>query len=218
MGVPEVLGIPVRSRILRRWREWFAPETQPFPDRLAEFGGCGCRSRQSIRADRGVAGHVLHVWRDVDMVGRGCLLGAPTESSASLLAVRRRTVRPKSMPVWPSKLAAAGEELMLHWIASGVRTSRHQAVPPEVWNRAAPSTPEGPAAGWKLLLHRVRAILLWHRHGSVGSLQRQIFRVVREPFQTWLNRHTEPIEGTYVIPNRASFSCGRSMAIWPTRP
>ena len=30
MGVPEVLGIPVRSRILRRWREWFAPETQPF--------------------------------------------------------------------------------------------------------------------------------------------------------------------------------------------
>ena len=37
----------------------------------------------------------------------------------SLMAVRRRSVRPKLPSAWPSELAAAGDRLLLDWIASG---------------------------------------------------------------------------------------------------
>ena len=218
MGVAEVLGIPVSSRILRRWREWFAPETQPFrTDLLSSEVAAAVPDNPSEPTEE---------WRDTFFMYGGtwtwldedAFLTLRPSHRRALLAVRRRTVRPKSMPVWPSKLAAAGEELMLYWIASGVRPSRHQAVPPEVWNHAAHLLPEARELAGSFAFTGSGPNCFGTVMAASGVPDVENIRVGREPFQTWLNRHTEPIEGTSVIPNRASFSSGRSMAIWPTRP
>jgi hypothetical protein len=113
----------------------------------------------------------------------------------SLLAMRRRTVRPKSMPVWPSELARSGDELMFRWIASGtVRPSRHQDVPSSVWERAQPVLPEAerlagtfPGGSGPNCFGTVLA---------ATGLDVSDVLVGPDKFQAWLDEHAERITGT----------------------
>jgi hypothetical protein len=113
----------------------------------------------------------------------------------SLLAMRRRTVRPKSMPVWPSELARSGDELMFRWIASGtVRPSRHQDVPSSVWERAQAVLPDAerlagtfPGGSGPNCFGTVLA---------ATGLDVSDVLVGPDKFQAWLDEHAERITGT----------------------
>ena len=113
----------------------------------------------------------------------------------SLLAVRRRTVRPKSMPAWPSELAGAGDELMFKWIASGtVRPSQHQNVSRSVWKRAQTVLPDaerlaGTFAGGSG--PNCFGTVLAGIGLDVSDVQ-----IGPDKFQAWLDEHTEGVTGT----------------------
>lgn len=115
----------------------------------------------------------------------------------SLLAVRRRTVRPKSMPAWPSELAGSGDQLMFSWIESGVaRPSRHRDVPSSVWKRAQAVLPDAERlAGTFPTAGGTRAncfgTVMAGTGLDVGNVQ-----IGPDRFQYWLETHTEGIRGT----------------------
>src|SRR5579875_2801341 len=137
MVFAEVLGISVDEALVALWRAWFAPPVQPFRmDLLPREVAAAVPSREV---------KVTPEWEDTFFMYSGTWTWLSEEEfnalrpslRRSLLAVRRRTVRPKSMPAWPSELASAGDELMFRWIESGtVRPSEHQDVPSPVWSRA----------------------------------------------------------------------------------
>src|SRR5699024_9226592 len=108
----------------------------------------------------------------------------------SLLAVRRRTTRPKSMPAWPSELARSGDELMYRWIESGiVRPSQHREVPSSVWKRAQAVLPDAeqlagtfPTAGGS------RANCFGTVMAGTGLDVRDVL-IGPDKFQAWLDEH-----------------------------
>lgn len=196
MDAAEVLGIPVRSRLLRRWREWFAPPSQPFrTDLLSPVVSAAIPDYRAEPTDE---------WRDTFFMYAGtwtwldeaAFMALRPSHRRALLAVRRRIVRPKRMPVWPSDLERAGDQLMLSWVASGVRSSRHRVVPIEVWDRAAHLLPNARRLAGTFASTGSGANCFGTVMAASAISEVEDIRVAREPFQTWLGRHTEPIEGT----------------------
>ncbi|RCK70429.1 hypothetical protein DT076_07235 [Desertihabitans brevis] len=191
----QVLGIPVAADLLERWRGWFAPPVQPFRTDL-------------MRPDVAAAAPDRRVqptaeWQDTFFMYDGTwtwlseaeFWALRPSHRRALLAIRRRTVRPKTMPVWPSELAAAGDEVMLRWVASGaVRPSRHDALPTDVWERAEP------------LLPRARALAGTFAQGSgpncfgtvmaASGLDTADVQVGPQQFQAWVDECAEPVSGT----------------------
>lgn len=115
----------------------------------------------------------------------------------ALLAIRRRTVRPKLMPVWPSQLAVAGDEVMLRWIASGaVRPSRHRAVPAEVWDRAAYLLPKARELAGTFAPTGSGPNCFGTVMAALGEPNAADVQVGPESFYTWIERNTDPVDGT----------------------
>ena len=176
--------------------DWFAPPEQPFrTDLLSPDLRAAIPQRDMEPTDE---------WRDTFFMYAGTwtwlteteFMDLRPSQRRAALAVRRKNVRPKSMPVWPAELTAAGDKLMLDWIASGaVRPSRHQAVPGHVWDQAAdrlpraqqlagtfPHTGSGPNCFGTVL--------------AATGVNADDTQITPGAFETWLEKHTEPITGT----------------------
>ena len=196
-GATEVLGIPVSARDLSRWREWFAPVVQPFRlDLLSPDVQSALPDRSVDPTDEWLDTFFMYAGTWTWMNEAESLALRPSHRRA-LLAVRRKTLRPKLMPMWPSELARTGDGLMLDRIASGlVRPSRHGAVPARVWDQALPLLPRArPLAGTFAAsgsgpncFGTVTAAF-----GEPGVAERQIDP---QQFQVWPEQHTRPVHGT----------------------
>ena len=192
-----LLNISVSADLLRRWREWFAPHVQPFRVDLMSPGLAELLPSSTVEPtpewiDTFAMYSGTWTWLDEPQ-----FMALRPHHRRSLLAVRRRSVRPKLPPAWPSELAAAGNQLLLDWIASGtVRPSRHAEVPADIWNRAASLLPEarrlagtfpevgsGPNCFGTVL---AAAGVPDTEHRPVGP----------DELEGWLDRAAEPIEGT----------------------
>ncbi len=115
----------------------------------------------------------------------------------ALLAIRRKTVRPKLMPVSPSQLAATGDEILFRWIASGaVRPSRHRAVPAEVWDRAAPLLPRARELAGTFASTGSGPNCFGTVMGAFGEPDTADVQVGPQRFAAWTERHTEPVNST----------------------
>lgn len=193
----QVLGIPVTEQLVSRWRGWFAPVEQPFRTDLLSAGLQAAIPHRDKEP--------TSEWCDTYFMYTGTwtwltepeFMDLRPGQRRSLLAVRRRMVRPKPMPVWPSELAAAGDALMFDWIATGaVRPSRHREVPEQVWDRAArrlprarqlagtfPHTGSGPNCFGTVL-------------AATGIVDADHILIDTTRFEQWLSEHTEPITGT----------------------
>lgn len=197
MVFAEVLGIGVEEALVERWRTWFAPPLQPFrTDLLPPEVAAAVPARQVAPTPE---------WEDTFATYSGTWTWLSEEEfnalrpslRRSLLAVRRRTGRPKLMPAWPSELAGSGDELMFRWIESGtVRPSEHQDVPGSVWKRAQAVLPDAERlAGTFPTAGGTRA----NCFGTVmagSGLDVSDVQIGPDRFQDWLDEHTEGITGT----------------------
>jgi hypothetical protein len=195
MITAEVLGIGVDERLVERWRGWFAPPVQPFrTDMLPPQVAAAVPIRPAEPSPE---------WRDTFfMYGGTWTWLSEAEFTAlrpghqrSLLAVRRRNVRPKSMPVWPSELARTGDHLLFRWVESSVRSSRHGMVEPGIWRRAEPVLPMA-----RRLAGTFAAGSGANCFGTVlaaaGEAEAENAWPVLPEFPIWLDDHTEPVRGT----------------------
>lgn len=192
----EVLGIGVDEALIDRWRGWFAPSMQPFrTDVLPAPVAAAVPIRQVEPAPE---------WTDTFFMYGGTWTWLCEDEfnslrpslRRSLLAARRRTVRPKSMPVWPSELARSGDDLMLRWVASGaVRPSRHQDVPAAVWKHAQPVLPGAERLAGTFPSRGSGANCFGTVLAAAGLDVSEV-QVGPDRFRVWLDEHTEPIHGT----------------------
>lgn len=115
----------------------------------------------------------------------------------ALLAVRRQTGRPKTMPAWTSELATTGDRLMLDWIASGaVRPSRHEDVPAGVWDHASPLLPRARQLAGTFAPTGSGPNCFGTVMAAAGVADTEDVQIGPDQFQTWIDQHTEPINGT----------------------
>jgi len=107
MVFAEVLGVGVNEALVRRWRTWFAPSVQPFrTDLLPPEVAAAVPAREAKPTPE---------WEDTFFMYSGTWTWLSEQEfnslcptlRRSLLTVRRRTVRPKSMPAWASELASS---------------------------------------------------------------------------------------------------------------
>jgi len=193
----EVLGVGVDEALVTQWRGWFAPPVQPFrTDLLAP----------EIAAEVPIGeAKPTPEWEDTYSMYSGTWTWVSEEEfhslrpslRRSLLAVRRRTSRPKSMPAWPSELASFGDELMFRWIESGtVRPSQHRDVPSGVWKRAQTVLPDAERlAGTFPTAGGTRANCFGTVLAGTGLDVSEV-QIGSDQFQVWLDERTEPITGT----------------------
>lgn len=193
----QVLGVSVAGRLLSRWRGWFAPPEQPFrTDLLSSEMHLAIPHREMEPTSE---------WRDTFFMYTGTwtwlseaeFTDLRPGQRKTLLAVRRKTVRPKSMPVWPSELAAAGDKLMLDWIASGaVRPSRHRAVAGRVWDRAAVRLPRARHLAGTFPYTGSGPNCFGTVMAATGVSEAEDTQIPPDAFEKWLAEHAEPIKGT----------------------
>lgn len=193
----EVLGIGVDEPLVKRWRDWFSPTVQPFrtdllpPDVAAAVPAIERRPTPEW-ADRYSMYGGTWTWLSEDEFTK-----LRPSVRRSLLAVRRRTVRPKSMPAWPSELARSGDELIYNWIESGtVRPSRHREVSGMVWRRAQAILPHAERlAGTFPSAAGSRSNCFGTVLAATG-LDVSDVQIGTDTFQDWLAEHTEVVTGT----------------------
>ncbi|MFC7624082.1 hypothetical protein [Microlunatus sp. GCM10028923] len=197
MTLREVLGIAVDDALVRRWRDWFAPARQAFPLDLADPKVAGDLPVQK--------GEPTAEWRDTFFLYGGSwtwfdeteFAALPGRSRRALLAARRRTMRPKSARLlWPTELAREGDEPMFRWIEAGVRPSSHEAVPADVWRAARRLLPEAERLAGTFEAAGSGPNCFGNVLAAAGVPGTETVRVVREPFQAWLDEATEPVRGT----------------------
>ena len=197
MAFAEVLGISVDEALVELWRTWFAPPVQPFRMDLLPPEVAAAVPTRVVEP--------IPEWEDTFFMYSGAWTWLSEEEfnalrprlRRSLLAVRRRTVRPKSMPAWPSELARAGDELMFRWIQSGtVRPSQHEDVPSPVWSRSQAVLPAAEGlAGTFPIAGGTRANCFGAVMAATG-LDVSDVQIGPDKFQDWLDKHTEGISGT----------------------
>lgn len=196
MTSAHVLGIGVDEALVHRWRGWFAPPVQPFrTDILTPQVAAAVPIRRVEPTPE---------WTDTFFMYGGTWTWLSEEEfnslrpslRRSLLAARRRTVRPKSMPGWPSELARSGDDLMFRWVASGaVRPSRHEAVPSMVWQQAHAVLPQAEQLAGSFAASGSGANCFGTVLAAAG-LEVSEVQVGPDWFQIWLDEHTERITGT----------------------
>ncbi|MBO0811465.1 MAG: hypothetical protein J2P23_05405 [Microlunatus sp.] len=192
----DVLGIGVDDLLIERWRGWFAPSVQPFrTDLLPPQVAAAVPNRRVEPTPE---------WTDTFFMYGGTWTWLCEEEfnalrpslRRSLLAVRRRTVRPKLMPVWPSELARSGDDLMFRWVASGaVRPSRHDDVPGTVWKHAQAVLPAAERLAGTFAAGGSGANCFGTVLAATG-LDVDDIQIGPDRFQVWLDEHTERITGT----------------------
>ena len=196
MTSTQVLGISVDGDLIERWRGWFAPPLQPFrTDTLPPQIAAAVPSRRLEPTPE---------WTDTFFMYRGTWTWFDEEEfdalgpslRRSLLASRRRSVRPKLMPVWPSELARTGDDPMLRWVASGaVRPSRHEEVPVTVWRHAQTVLPDAERLAGTFALSGSGANCFGTVMAATGRDVSDV-QIGPDVFQRWLDEHAEPINGT----------------------
>ncbi len=191
-----VLGVDVDADLVERWRGWFAPPVQPFRvDLLPPDVVVTLPQREVEPTPEWTDTFFLYTgtWAWLDEQEFRLLTPAHRRS---LMAVRRRSVRPKTSPVWPSELARSGDQVMLRWMASGVeRPSRHREVPRPVWQVAQSVLPDverlaGTFAATGSGPNCFSAVMA-AAGVDVGGQQ-----VAPDTFARWLDGTSEPISGT----------------------
>lgn len=192
-----MVGIAVDDALARRWREWFAPARQAFPIGLVPEAAAAAIPVRGVEP--------ILEWRDTFFMYGGSwtwfdeaeFAALPALSRRALLAARRRTMRPKTARlVWPSELAAVGDEPMFRWIESGIRPSRHGSVAADVWRAARRLLPEAERLAGTFEPTGSGPNCFGNVLAAAGVPGTETVRVVREPFQAWLDETTEPVRGT----------------------
>lgn len=208
-SVIDVLGIAVPDSLLTRWREWFAPQHQPFrTDRLVDDTPRGHEIEPSpeVRDTFHMYGGTW-VWLEESEftplsleVRRALLLHRKAIAHLSRLTASTRrivgSVRTDSRVVWwPSLLRAAGDGPILSYVEEGVRPSRHREVDPTTWSachRVLPGVADlagtfAPMSGPNCFGTVMAAA------GVPGSESQWM---LQEPFEQWLADNTSPLRGT----------------------
>ena len=192
-----VLEIEVGERLLAQWRRWIAPPQQPFRidrlqpelrDELLELGDE--RQGSAEHSDTFFMYGGMWVWLDEARFRQ-----LPVSTRRLLSAERRRVSRPKPSPPWPSRLEREGDDLLRRWVETGVRPSRHLAVLPATWKKAATVVPGArdmagtfPAGSGPNCFGTVMA--------AAGLVDARSTWMLQEPFSQWLHEKTTPIRGT----------------------
>ncbi|MGD8150411.1 hypothetical protein [Ornithinimicrobium sp. Y1694] len=204
-GGSEVLGIPVAEELLARWRDWWAPERQPFPvgdlpaDQLAALPEGTADPGESDPPSGVITDEVRDsffvyggTWRWLTQAQFGAL---PSELRRSLIAARRRWSRTKPAPPWPTHLRAGDEDRLLRWVAAGATPSRHHEIGESTWSRAATVLPQarnlagtfadgsGPNCFGTVMAAA----------GVPGAAEEWM---TQEPFEAWLAATTTKVRGT----------------------
>jgi len=192
-----VLEISVPAPLCRRWRGWFCPDLQPFrTDLLRPEVASALPDRHVDRTAEWEDTFFMYAGEWTWLSEAEFLALRPSHRRA-LLAVRRKTVRPKLMPVWPSELATAGDELMFEWVASGqVRPSRHNAVPGRVWARASSRVPRAHLLAGSFSTTGSGPNCFGTVMAAAGEDDVDETQVGPDHFQAWLEQRTEPVAGT----------------------
>lgn len=220
LGVPviaamEVLGASVSADLARRWREWFAPDVQPFVvnDVL----------RASLPADRAmdlplelqdtfllygeatlaqVVGLTRSEFDGLTDIGRAALV-------RHQVVVGRRVVPTlKSVPTqwrsglkrdgdghrfvwWPDSLSRCGDEPLRRFVTDDLVSSRQALVSQETWSRAAPLLPAAQAVAGTFAYQSGPNCFgtVMAAAGVVGADSQWM---LREPFEDWLRSATRP--------------------------
>lgn len=197
MGAVQVLGIPVDRALIGAWRDWFAPRKQPF--RMDE-----------LRAEVADVLPVTSVdptmeWVDTFFMYAGtwgwlhetAFMALRPSQRIALMAVRRRSVRPKKLvPVWPSELVRAGDEVIFRWIADAVRPSRHREVPAAVWRRTQHVLPDAQRLAGTFETSGSGPNCFGTVMAAAGTPDTQQVQIGPDRFQSWLDDHTEQVTGT----------------------
>lgn len=192
----KVLGIDVGEDLVDRWRAWFAPPIQPFRTDILQPQVVAALPIRQVEP--------TPEWTDTFFIYGGTWTWLGEEEfeafrpslRRSLLAARRRSVRPKLMPVWPSELARAGDDLMFRWIASGaVRPSRHERVAGAVWNHARAVLPQAERLAGTFAASGSGANCFGTVLAAAGVDVSDV-QVGPDRFQAWLDEHAEPVNGT----------------------
>jgi len=206
--VINVLGIDVTDDLLARWREWFAPEVQPFPSDGCELGDLGrtvdptpevrdtfyLYSGERVWLDESeFSGLPLAVrrvlLRDREATGRLASLPEPTRRLVGDARTDTRVVW------WPRLLQLVGDQPVIEYVEEGVRPSRHRELSAETWRRTEPVLPGAadlagtfPPGSGPNCFGTVMAAA-----GIPGAESEWMFQ---EPFEEWLAEQAEPIRGT----------------------
>lgn len=208
MAKSSALGIGVSSRLLSSWREWFAPELQPFPlDRIQDGdlpAGVGCRAEPSAEL------------RDTFfMYGGDWVWLAQQEFESLPIRVRRRLLvdrealgrvgqlpketrahcenhRTDSRVVWwPPLVRTVGYTPIIDYVEEGVGPSRHAQLSTATWDRAENVVP------------RARELAGTYAPGSgpncfgtvmaaAGEDGAESVWMLQQPFEEWLGANATP--------------------------
>lgn len=203
--MPEVLGVPVSAELLGCWRGWLAPERQPFPVADLPEAVLAVLPEGSTLPGEAEApsGRVADEVRDSFFVYGGSwrwltepeLLALPREVRRTLTVARRRWMRPKPVPPWPSALDGEDPGEVLRWVAAGVRPSRQTEVEDATWAAAQAVLP-GARALAGTFPDRSGANCFGTVMAAAGVEGAAEEWMTQEPFQEWLAHRTEPVRGT----------------------
>lgn len=212
---PVVAGIVAEPSLVRRWRQWVAPDVQPFvvDDRLRDSLGVGYLTDLPMELQDTFMIYDLQARTDVVGLSHTTFASLPPSTRAALtryqVSVGRRLVPTlRSIPAtwrpalkadgdghrfvwWPDTLRNVGDEPVLRFVADDLLPSRHQDVSPRTWQRAAPALP-----GARKLAGTFASSSGPNCFGTVmaaAGIPNAVEQwMLREPFEEWLSRYTHP--------------------------
>jgi len=208
--VVTALGIRVVPDLLDRWREWFAPQLQPFSTSRLDGDATGIgRLAEPTLSLR----DTFHVYSDDNWtwLEEREFVALDLRTKRALLHGRAATGKVRDVPDgarhliesqrvdsrivwWPHLLRRIGDQPMLSYVENGLPPSRHRDVTSATWKRAGRVLPGAadlagkfPASSGPNCFSNVLAAAGL----GDGSEWTQ-----REPFEDWLATHAEPVHGT----------------------
>lgn len=214
-NAPVIAGIVPELSLVRRWRQWVAPDVQPFVvnDRLRDSLGVDHLTDLPLE--------LQDTFMIYDLVGRTDVVGLSHTAFASLppstraaltryqvLAGRRLVPTLRSIPAtwrpmlkadgdghrfvwWPNTLRTVGDEPVLRFVADDLLPSRHHDVSPRTWRGAASVLPGARAlAGTFASSSGPNCFATVMAAAGVTNAAEQW--MLREPFEEWLSRYTHP--------------------------
>lgn len=193
---PSALAIDVPKQLLVSWREWFAPRLQPFridvlPDDV--LGHVPRRAHVATDEHRDTFFLYGGEWTWLE---ESEFVALPRSVRRALLASRRRLMRPKPSPPWPSALAAKGDAPLLSWVEAGTRPSRHDEVDASTWRSCEDALPRArrlagtfPTAGSGA--NCFSTVVAATGDSSIDDLWMQT-----DDFARWLDGATVPVTST----------------------
>lgn len=208
--VTAALGIDVPPDLLARWREWFAPQLQPFnTSHLGEdAAGLGqpAEPTLSLRDTFHIYSDENWTWLEepeftaLDLTTKRALLrGRAATGRLSQLPdgdhpVAQTSAVDSRVVWWPDTLRRVGDQPLLDYAESGLPPSQHREVTPAIWSsgrhllpKAADLAGRFPASSGP---NCFGAVLAAAGAGSASDWTQ------REPFEEWLAARTQPVRGT----------------------